>query len=596
MDALADLLAQDGAALLKAAGVAAVRRAASTPAGPLEWRQQGAVLVLDLPALGQSCRWVAGAGFAGMVSEVPARERKAVHLMALAALLAEHGKPLPWPEGMAGPSQAVAASAQALRPGERVFIDQVQATLHELLTGGLAHVSSLTSARLLALNMSARSEGLPRLAALLRNLGGMVQLLVQRDHRAREADALALLSQLQALCDALRHGAEHSNGSGNGDDKSAGDLLAALRGRVQRDFDATAELELLPLGAHWWQTAGGARGLSLALWDVQAQRLLQAVLARPDGSDTGFSRYSAWSTQSLWPGSGPAEQVCRHALQLAQPRLSDDGRLAVGGVTRAQSLPLWAVNDPRLHTLGINDWQLLTEGLRRATGLAAEPMDMALLRPSDMRAPQLHEARQCLAWLVQDAHGRWLELSLPVTPDHQLRLENLQRFAARKAPVVGVLVRVERDSSQCLLVPVAVLSHGPKADGNVLQVVSLDFVHERKQASPLGQRILKMLELRQQARLPPATGAPGLAQRLLAPVLELLETQAATGRMALTAHQVDAFQAALPPVASVGWRSVAKAMQSHLDQPGPLSLLRLHRLCQWLQQLEGLPMGSEDGR
>ena len=73
-DPLAEILAFDAAALFKAAGVAAVRRAAAAAAASdaVEWRVQGGALVMDLPELGASCRWVAGAGFAGMVSEVPA--------------------------------------------------------------------------------------------------------------------------------------------------------------------------------------------------------------------------------------------------------------------------------------------------------------------------------------------------------------------------------------------------------------------------------------------------------------------------------------------------------------------------------------------
>nr|WP_278877926.1 SWIM zinc finger family protein [Variovorax paradoxus] len=97
-DPLAEILALDAAALFKAAGVAAVRRAAAAASSVVEWRVQGGALLMDLPELGASCRWVAGAGYAGMVSEVPAAERKAVHLIAIAALRSAHGQPFAWPE------------------------------------------------------------------------------------------------------------------------------------------------------------------------------------------------------------------------------------------------------------------------------------------------------------------------------------------------------------------------------------------------------------------------------------------------------------------------------------------------------------------
>lgn len=569
-DPLADILALNSPALFKAAGMAAVRRAAATVLPAIEWRQQGSVLVMELGELGQSCRWVAGAGFDGMVSEVPARERKAVHLMALAALRAALGQPLAWPEGMA-PKPPVEAGDK-LQASELAFIVQVESTLHELLVGGLAHVSPLTSARLLALNMSARGEGLPRLAALLRNLGGMVDFLVKRDHRVQERDALAMLSQLQALCESMR-GAE-------------GTLLAALRGRVRRDFDDAQVLpQLLPLGAHWWKTAGGARGMSLALWDVENARLLQAVLARPDGSDPAFTRHSAWNAQSLWPGSGAAEQVCKTPIALHKPRLADDLRLAVGGTTRAQALPRWQGNDERIATLGCADWQLLSDQLRQSTGLAAEPLDMVLLRPQATQAPTLHESDQMLGWLVQDAQGRWLRLSIPVSDANEQRIETLERLAARKAPVHAVLVRVERSLAQCLLIPVAVLSGDDKG---MLTSISLDFDHEAKRATPIGERILRLLKLRREASLAPAT-ATSLSQRILAPVLEVLETQAATGRMALTDSQRQRLLAVQPVIDSVGWQTLAQALRGHVQHSSAPSLLRLHRLAIWLIELDGLP-------
>lgn len=308
-DPLAEVRALQAPALFKQAGVAAVRRAVQALPCGIEWRVQGGTLVIDLPDLAATCRYVAGAGYEGMVSEVPVRERKAVHLIALAALRQALGEPLPLPEGMA-PAAAAEQPTAALGERERAFLAQVEAMLHELLTGGLSHVSEQASARLLALNMSARGEGLPRLAALLRNLGGMVDGLVRRDHRMQERDALSLMSSIQALCDALRAPAEG---------QEAAERTAALRGRVRRAFDETTALELQPLGAHWWQTLGGARGLTLAFWDLEGQRLLQAVLARPDGSDTGFTRHSAWAIHAVWPGVGAAQSLCQAPLQLESP-------------------------------------------------------------------------------------------------------------------------------------------------------------------------------------------------------------------------------------------------------------------------------------
>lgn len=568
-DPLAEILALDAAALFKAAGMAAVRRAAAAASSVVEWRVQGGALVMDLPELGASCRWVAGAGYAGMVSEVPAAERKAVHLIAIAALRSAHAQPLAWPEGA---RPAPVEDTARLGERERAFLLQVESMLEELLTGGLSHVSELTSARLLALNMSARGEGLPRLAALLRNLGGTVDLLVRRDHRAEERDAFALMARIHALCAALA--------------RAEGELAVALRGRLKRDFDESAALDLLPLGAHWWQTRGGARGLTVAFWDLAGARVLQASLARPDGSDTAFTRSGAWSANALWSGAGAAQSVCEAALRLEQPRLAEDGRLAVGGATRAQPLLAWAADDPRLKSIGCSNWSELGERLRGATGLAAEPFDAVLLRPSDTRPPVLDEAQQRLDWLVQDDAGQWLRLGIPVGPEHRQRVDNLDRLTARRAPVHGVLVRIERSAASTELMPIAVLSSNAK---KALQGVSLDFADEAARTTSLANRILRMFEARQQQRQAAPVGSPTLAARLLAPVTEVAETQAATGRMALTVAQRQRLHDALDRAGSVGLEVLSSALRAHLAAPAAVPLLKLGFLCQLLGELDGLP-------
>lgn len=571
VDPLAELLALDVAVLFKAAGAAAVRRAAAAAIGDITWQAQGGALVLSLPSLGQSCRWVSGAGFGGMVSDVPAAERKAVHLGAVIALRRAHGLADAWPAGTA-PEHARPADGAAERLGQREcdFLAQVQGLLHELLGGGLGQVSALTSARLLALNMSARGEGLPRLAALLRNLGGTVDLLARRDHRAEERDALAAMSRIQALCEALL--------------AATGEHLHALRGQPRRDFDPSAALTLLPLGAHWWQTRGGARGLTAAFWDVDAGRVLQATLARPDGSDVGFTRELAWTAQALWPGAGAVRTVAASAWRLEQPRLSEDGRLALGGTTRATPQPLWSAADPRMARVGCSDWAELGARLRAAAGLAGEPVDTVLLWPADTRAPVLDEARQQLAWPVADATGRWLTLVVPVTPEARQRMDNLDALASRRGDLRGILVRIERHGAVAQCVPVAVWLRGP---GDRLQVLSLDFETPPARAGALAGRLLRLLALRRD--LPPAAAPASLAERLTAPVLDVLETQAVTGRLALTAHQDARLQQAHRRVASVGLETLARALQAHRHAPTPQAALRLYRLCALVEELGALP-------
>lgn len=244
-DPLAEVLALDPRALLKEAGAAAVREAAAADDPGLRWEVEGGVLVLGLTALGVTCRWVAGAGFAEMVSDLPGRRRNAVHLLALAALRAEHGAPLPWP----GTASVPGTSATDVGP----LLDAVDATLHHLLATGLSHLTGSSTERLQAQTVSARTSGLPRLASQLRSVTGTLALIERRDHRADVGDALAALARTHALVAALRATAD-----GTGDPA----VRRALEGRLRRDFDEGTELRLLPVGLRTGGPPGAAPAAS----------------------------------------------------------------------------------------------------------------------------------------------------------------------------------------------------------------------------------------------------------------------------------------------------------------------------------------------
>lgn len=571
-DPLADLLACPGDLVLKAAGVAAVRRAAEMPVIEAEWHGQGGALVITLPELGASCRWIVGAGFAGMVSEIAAKERKLFHLLAVAAVHRAAGLPALW---VASPPVFDTA---ALSGRERAFLAQLRGALDELILAGLSHVGQQTSARLLALNMSARAEGLPRLAALLRNLGGMVDGLAARDHRIEEHDVLALIAQLHALSEALL-------AVGEVGDKSAAARMQALRGRLQRNYEAGGALDVLPLGAWWWLTDGGARGLTLAFWDIAGARIVQAALARPDGSDYGFDRNKAWSVMPFWDGAGSAQNIGSVPWRLEEVRLAEDGRLAIGGTTRATALPHWSADDARLADVGFGDWAEVSAALRAAGGLTGQRADLMLLRPASVGEPRLDETAQRIEWPVVDADGRSLNLLLPCEERTRQRMLNLERLYARRAPMHGVLVRVS-DATRGELEVLTVLSTDLKGQ---LQTISLDYANE---AAPpkagLGQRILRLLEKRRQQKAPPMLAAPSALARILTPLLAFLETQAALGRLVVSAADGERLQATAGALAAIGLESLRGSLMAHAAAPTAGSLLRLHYLCQRVLSMEGL--------
>ncbi|MGK5023646.1 SWIM zinc finger family protein [Janthinobacterium sp. RB2R34] len=565
-DVLEEVLAFDSALLCKQAGKPAVRQA-------LAWLLDGdevqatvvnARLQIELPSLKLACSYLRGAGYEGMVSDTPVKLRKALHLYALACVWRAHGREFAWPAGM---ETAPAEEVQGVSSAELLFLAQVRRLLGELYDNGLSHASAIAAGQLRALTMSARGEGLPRLAAMLRGLGGTLDLLVRRDYQASERQAFDQMATIYALCTALEHATD--------------DALQRLRGQARRSFDAAGDspLELLPLGAYWWETRGGAHGLTLSFWDHAASRIVQAVLARPDATDRSFTRESSWNAVSLWPGAGSAQRLCEQALVLTGASLAADGRLGMDSGVRAAPAPLWELDDARWQQAGFDDWNTLGASISDNVGLAAQPVDCVLLRPSAVAAPQLDEVRQQLDWQVFDIAGAVLNLTLPAQEALRLRITRLQAAVADGADIRAVLASRARDDSEGWQ-PVSLLI----AKNGKLRVVSLDFAVDAGKLPSALARFFKSLAGTSMAP-PVAQQASGIAL-VLAQILERLALQARSGRPRLEPEVANELARHGATLRALGLDLPARLLAEYLTAPGASHALRLAYACTTCLALE----------
>jgi hypothetical protein len=560
-DVLSEVLHLEPAAVFKAAGIAACRKAAAllADAGQAVISNTPGALLIQLPELGIICRYIAGGGYAGMVSEAQSASRAAIHLLAIATVWRRHGREFDWPEAIAL-SSAAAAAQEGLSDDELQFLTRLRALLREISHSGWAHVSDFIPAQLRALAMSARVESFPRLGGMLRTLAGTTDLLSRRDLGADERQAIRMAARIYALSHAL--------------ERADGALLRDLRGAMLRSFTGSDRLELLPLGAYWWEMRSGARGMTLAFWDPAAQRIMRASLARRDNPDTAFNRQMCWSGSALWPGSGVARTLSDSTLMLDNARASEDGRISLSGETSAKLLPPWRNDDQRWQVAGHSDWKTLADAIRQGAGLRGDTIDCVLLKPATFDQPVLDEIRQIFSWTLRDVHGEPLTLRLSCDPEHHLRIDNIAGWAEHGMIIKGVLARLERQLHGGRLEPLSLVIE----QKGVLRAVSLDYEAPTKRASlSLMQRISRML----------TSGAGGMCA--VAPVAHsdwlehlqrIMENTALTGRLHIIGEDQERLASMHGFLHASGLDLVANALRSYLDRPDAAQAMALIYLCQ----------------
>lgn len=584
--ALHDLLALQPQTVLKKMSKPVIRLAHQfqqlwqTQEHALHVDNQGARLKLLLPVepLGaqHSVLFIAGAGVPGMLSDIETKYQQAAHLAAVAEIFRLHHKAWDW--GSVIVSQSV-QTEDSLSMAEQQIIQQAQHLIEQLVSLGLSHLDSATAKQCRLLNMSARAEGLILLAAYLRNLHGNLEELIARHEHSNERHVLLQLCSIYSYCYQLLH--------------SQGEVLQIKRGSSRQNYttqDARHHVQLQPLGAHWWQTAGGARGITLSFWDIQAAQLLETTLARPNSSDPNFYPRSVWKDHAIWQRS--AQQLMQQAVLLSQPRFSDNGRLASTGDSTAA--PASPVLPEQLNSFGIGLWRELQQQLVQHAQEADTTLPVRwLLRIKTYEQPQLDELEQCVWWRIKDEEDTTLHLRLDWNSSSMQRIEQLELYCQQQRPVKAVLVQSEAsDSGWFMLEPLSLLI----AQDNSWQVASLDFDQVRIKNSFLQSaalnmtgRIKQLLQRKQQQHgQQQLLRQKTLAQKVSQPVLDTLESMVASGRLLLTPAQQQLLYEQMDMAQHAGLDYLAQQLQS-FTQSVPLSpaqVIRLAYVCERMQQMQ----------
>ncbi|MBS4430031.1 SWIM zinc finger family protein [Pectobacterium punjabense] len=575
IDVLAEILLLDPDVLMKQVGKVQTRHAArfvqmwaeaSVRTEPLANQ-----LKIYLPALESPVIYLAGTGLTGMLSDFLREKQPALHLAAIARLFAENQRVWPWPADCF----AQESSERALNADEQALIAMLNAFIRDVMNQGLSHISKSSARQLHLLNMSARAEGLPRLAGYLRTLSGQVSLLAERHYSLEERDVLLFIARLSAYLFQLG--------------QASPERLLLLRGQVRRQYQQQPEaLSLVPLGTQWWVTEGGARGATFSFWESENQQLLHCTQARADRHDVTFSQQSVWQGQAMWKQLG--EHIMRAPFTLHHPRFSDDGKLAAGGESYANldGTP-WpaAAYEQCKSTGGIADWSQLFRYFEQENQDYPQPL---LLHVHRYEPVVWHEVEQRIVWPVFDDADNALYLSLNWKKAQHQRIDRLKQATQQKWKIVAVLVQPRRRGNDIDLHPYSLLVR----EGGVVKAFSLDFQTVKSEKKALGfishiQTMLAEKRQRKTVQRPPLT----LAQRICQPILGVLDAQACTGRRHLTTTQREQLQHAMKTANELGLTLVERALSHYIAQPQPEvdSLLRVVFLCDRLQRLQnGLPI------
>lgn len=377
------------------------------------------------------------AGFAGMLSDID-QHQKAVHLACLASLYQRHAtQAWPWPPELL--AEVHTEKDFELSAEDRALIAELQALCRRFIQMGINHISKETVLSLHILNMQARAQSLPRLAAKLRQLHGLMQQYLAQTLQQGEEQIFDLLAQFYAYLAAIN--------------TATNEQLKQLRGEMPTRTQAQSEsLQLIPLGCEWWQRESGAHGLSLCFWDIEQSQLIDVTQARANALDRSFDQNTA-EQSGIW--GSPLDHLLQHQLELSQTKRRSNGALSASADSVVKTQKIFATfNMQDLSALGctINDWQQLNLDLGTQSILNPMPTRYVLLHFQAIEAPVLNEVEQSFECRIIDTQNHAISLSLPIRPEYQRRIKQLHQLIHR-GKAQACLARIEIEQHRTKLIP-----------------------------------------------------------------------------------------------------------------------------------------------
>lgn len=532
---------------------------------------------IDLLHQAHTITYIIGVGFDGMLSNID-NEQSIWHWLALREVQRKFGQ-----TDIDTSTTPTAIAIERLTPSAIAVIDEVDDALRQMLYLGISHLDELASRRFHLLNISARTEQLPRLATLCRQLGGLIYQFCQQANHVNEGQLLSMMTAISHYLYRLK--------------RAEGEQLIALKGQLRRKYEydeQIPQLSLLPLGVKWWTAQSGARGLTLYFCQSDDDMLdavrspVTVTLARADHLDYSFNQMSAWQ-QSLWRYT--PQKLMYQAFQLKSPRFNENGQFAVTGseavLSEQSTMPLAQLAEYAEH-----DWQQLQQRWQQQLQEQATIASTVLLRPHISQPITVDEIAQCIWWTVLDQHGHQLRLRLDWTERHQHKITQLERINYQEIQWIFAEVRlkeqhVELEPMSCYV--------------DKLGIVHLDYdslPKAKKAKEDVSGRILKLFEKKQAftQHHQPKTAI----QQLCLDILSRCETLSSIGKLQLNAETIQYLQQQQQLAQDVGLMlladCIAQSLQAISLEQQVNQLFKLTYLCELVLTMQvRMPIILNDG-
>ncbi|WP_036968124.1 hypothetical protein [Promicromonospora kroppenstedtii] len=450
----------------------------------------------------------------------------------------------------------------------REALAEVRDVVGRLMSGGLSHLGTDDAESLVALAGRVRVAGFDQVApervgnvrfdGLIRVGGGLVAGLAGRDDAVTESDLLDVLAEIWAMCEALERATDPvaagtgaagagvgpvgetgpgKAGSGKDGKTGPGKDGKAGSGKDGKGKNADDEVDIarwVPLGARWWTSQSGSRGLAYLGWDAETEagahsvadagQVRQVVTGRPSGTDPRFQR--SWTSPLLWNRS--LSTLCEGAFALTRVRTKPDGGLGAGGAPVLQRLEGDGFDLDELRVIAERTGAGVQP--RDVVGFGRRPANVRMVLVRDVGEVGIDEVRQELTLSVITSEGDTRLLRLPVAGE-----QAVQTLLSVRSKLVAVTIerREERDE------PVGLFVRDKKgAIRLVSPTITPAWSLETSYWDFWRRRLRKLKAQASAARsVRPASAPPAPVRRVTLLLGDVLLAAAATGRPALTTRQ-----------------------------------------------------------